>query len=86
MTPGEISSDLLHEDLRVVRHYIPVYYRSKGNVVTCRLDVLVHQFSETLSPQAVHQLSHVPMSTANLPRQDLGVHHWPVVDRPAGNG
>ena len=82
----ESSSDLLHEDLRVVWHHVPVHHGSEGDVIACRLDVLVHQLPETLPPQAVHQLGHVPQSAANLPRQDLCVHQRPVVDWPAGDG
>lgn len=82
----EIRTDLLHEDLGVIRHHVPVHHGSEGDVVARRLDVLVHQLPETLPPQALHQLSHVPQSAANLPRQDLGVHHGSVVDGPAGDG
>ena len=78
--PRETSSDLLHEDLRVVRHHVSVHHRSEGDVIARGLDVLVDQLPETLSPQAVDQLSHVPQSAADLPRQDLGVHQRSVVD------
>lgn len=77
---------LLHEDLGVVGHHVSVYHRPEGDVVACGLDVLVDKLPEALPPEAVHQLSHVPQRAANLLGQDLGVHHRPVVDGPAGDG
>lgn len=85
-TDSAMTPDLLHEDLRVIGHHVPVHHGSEGDVVAGRLDVLVHQLPETLLPQAVHQLSHVPQGAAHLLGQDLGVHHGSVVDRPAGDG
>lgn len=82
----EFKADLLHEDLRVIRYHVPIYHRTKGDVVSGRLDVLVHQLPETLPTQTVHQLCIVPCGAANLLGQDLGINLRSVVHRPTGDG
>lgn len=80
------DSHLLHEDLGIVRHHVSIHHGAKGNVVTSRLDVLVHQLPEVLAPQAVDQVGRLCVGAAHLAGQDLGVLEGLVVDRPAGDG
>lgn len=77
---------LLHEDLRIIRHHIAIHHGAKGNVVAGRLNVLVHQLPEVLTPQAVNQVCCLCVGAANLPGQDFSVLQGLVVDGPAGNG
>lgn len=50
------------------------------------LDVLVHQLSEILAPQAVDQISGLGVGAAHLASKDLGVLERLIVNRPAGDG
>lgn len=78
---------LLHENLWIIRNYVSVHNRPKGDVIAGRLDVLVHQLSEVLAPQAVNQVSRLCVGATHLPGQDLGVlEGGVVVNGPAGDG
>lgn len=77
---------LLHQDLRIVRDHVSIHHGAEGDVVTGRLDVLVHQLPEVLASQTVHQVSRLGVGAAHLPGQDLCVLEGLVVDGPAGDG
>lgn len=84
-TPKQKGIDtLLHEYLRVIRYNISINDRSKGNVVSSRLDVLIHQLFVMFSLQAAHKLHSVLQVTAHLTGQHPGVLGWLKADRPAG--